>query len=140
MPSKTPGFTDIRTGSPAQNSSILLNSQLVGEGHYIESVSMAFRYIAGYGCSDPEKPCNKKASTLSVSLVDVTTKAEIQTIYTSPPLGDYDFAKGIYSPPIDVNVKGLKISNSKQVMVKVNVRKTLAQSPSNPVCQFWEHF
>ena len=130
MPSKTPGFTDIRTGSPAQNSSILLNSQLVGEGHYIESVSMAFRYIAGYGCSDPEKPCNKKASTLSVSLVDVTTKAEIQTIYTSPPLGDYDFAKGIYSPPIDVNVKGLKISNSKQIMIKVNVRKPLAQSPS----------
>jgi hypothetical protein len=54
-----------------------------------------------------------------LAIVDATTQAEIQTIYTSPPLGDYDFAKGIYSPAIDVNVKGLKIPNSKQVMLKV---------------------
>ena len=118
MASKTPGFTDVRTGSPSTNSSMLLNAQLVGEGHFIESVSMSFKYIAGYGCT-PSKPCTKKASTLSVALVDVTTQVEIQTIYTSPPLGDYDFAKGTYSPAIDVNVKGLKIPNSKQVMLKV---------------------
>ena len=117
--SATHGYTDMRSGSPGQNSSVELNSLLVGEGHYLSSVSMAYRYIAGYGCSDPGKACNKKASTLSVALVDSSTGAEIQTVYTSPPLGDYDFSKGKYSPTMRVNVDGLKIPNSKPIMLKL---------------------
>ena len=117
MGSRTPGCTDIRTGSPGQNSSVTLNSQLVGEGHFITSVSLAFRYVAGYS---PGKGQTKKASQVQVVLVDGTTSAELATVYTSEPLGEYSFDnfKG-YSPPIEVNAKGLKVPNSKQVMVQL---------------------
>ena len=80
---------------------------------------MAFRYIAGYGCGQ-KTPCNKQPGTVSLALVDATTQQHMQTVYTSPPLGQYDFDnyKG-YSPPIEVNLKGLNITNSKPVMLKL---------------------
>ena len=89
----------------------------VGEGHFITSVSLAFRYVAGYS---PGKGQTKKASQVRVVLVDGTTSAELATVYTSEPLGDYSFDnfKG-YSPPIEVHAKGLKVPNSKQVMVQL---------------------
>lgn len=83
------------------------------------SISMAFRYIAGYGCGG-KTPCKKQPGTVSLALVDATTQRHIQTVYTSPPLGEYDYDnyKG-YSPPIEVNLSGLKIVNSKPVMLKL---------------------
>eukprot|EP01047_Picozoa_sp_COSAG01_P037511 COSAG01_NODE_2985_length_6752_cov_133.017736_9_plen_109_part_00 len=42
---------DVRTGSPGQNSTLTLSAQLVGEGHYLESISLSFKYIAG--CHTP---------------------------------------------------------------------------------------
>jgi hypothetical protein len=74
MGSKTPGFTDIRTGGPASNSSMILNAQLVGEGHYIESVAMAYKYIAGYGIWPKNNFADKRKST------NVTNNAEITLI------------------------------------------------------------
>ena len=59
-------------------------------------------------------------STLSVVLVDAVTLAPLATVYTSPPLDKYSFDKYTgYSPPIAVDVKGLKVPNTNPVLVQI---------------------
>jgi len=119
MASRDPGHQDVRSGSPNAKSSVTITPQLQGQGHDIEGIKLSFRYAAGYtprpGTKDPPL-----GSTLSVVLIDAATQAELATVYTSPPLDKYSFDtfKG-YSPPIDVDVSGLKIPNAKPVQVQL---------------------
>ena len=102
--SKQAGYTDIRSGSSHSNSSVILTSEIIGDGHAITKLAMSFRYIAGYS-PDPAHPPKvaPKAATISVVLADAKTGKELATVYTSPPLGDYSFDHYTgYSPPIRV--------------------------------------
>lgn len=45
--SKTPGFTDLRTGGPNGHATATLTAHIEGSGHNIEGIAMSFRYIAG---------------------------------------------------------------------------------------------
>jgi len=117
--SETTGLTDLRSGGPNGKAVATLTSHLEGAGHNIEGVSMAFRYISGYGCTP--FPC-PGAPVVTVVLVDATTMSDIATIYTSPPLGNYSFGnfKG-YSPPVEVAVSGLNVSNANPVLVQLRI-------------------
>jgi len=117
--SKVPGTDDIRTGEPGENTSAVLNTFIVGEGHYLSSVSFSYQYIAGYA-HNPDGPI------LSAVLIDAVTKKDVATVYTSPVLNEYAFApfKG-YSPSIQVDATGLKIPNGNvlQLALRFSNRK-----------------
>ena len=86
--------------------------------HALDSVSLAFRYIAGY---TPAAGQRKKASTVSVQLVDAHGK-ELRTLYTSPPLGNYSYdAFHGFSPPIRVSAKGLGLRMDGEVTLALMV-------------------
>jgi len=88
-------------------STALIKSPLVGLGHYLDSISVSFCYIAGYNAVG-----QPGASTVSIVVIDATTSAELKTVYTSGPLNKYGFDKFTgYSPPVNVTVKGLQIPN-----------------------------
>jgi hypothetical protein len=55
---------------------------------------------------------------MEVVAVDLETRAELGTVYTSPTLDKYDFGSS-YSPPIAVKATGLKIPNAKAVLLQV---------------------
>jgi hypothetical protein len=106
---------DINTGKPGSVSSGTVGHPIAGGGHYITKVSMSFRYLAGYS---PPKGQTKNASTLSINLLDAATGKSVTAapIYTSPPLGNYSTS---YSPLQMVVVDGLKIENSKSVLLQL---------------------
>jgi len=60
----------------------------------------------------------KNGSTLSVVLLDAANHSDVATLYTSPPLDAYSFDnfKG-YSPPVDVDVRGLDVPNGRALYV-----------------------
>merc|ERR1739848_388706 len=69
----TSGIANIRTGGPGDVATIRMGSGLIGDGHHIESISMSFRYVAGYASGD-----NVKDPTVRVLLVDASG-AELST-------------------------------------------------------------
>jgi hypothetical protein len=76
---------------------------------------MSFKYLAGYA---PPKGQTKNASTISINLIDVATGKPVtaEPIYSSPPLGNYSSE---FSPLQTVEVDGLKIENSKSLVLAV---------------------
>lgn len=100
----TSGASNIRTGGPGETSVIEMGTGIVGVAGAMEldSLSMSFRYTAGYYTTDP----SKKASVVSVEILDMKTKAVLKTLWTSQPLGNYSWDHfTTESPPIKVEVK-----------------------------------
>jgi hypothetical protein len=118
--SREPGHTDLRSGSPGQNSSAVVMHPLFGVGHYVDRVTMSFKYTAGYtpGAGQPAK----LGSQLVLVLLDAATSKELQTVWTSEPLDKYSFDnyKG-YSPLQKVDAKGFKVPNSALVLLALKV-------------------
>ena len=111
---KSSGAANLRTGGPGQVSTILIGTGLVGSGHTIDSLSMSFRYSAGY--TGPGKP-----ATVSVVLLDSNFQM-LKTIYTSKPLGNYSYDHFTgYSPPIQVHATGIGLSNDAMVVLALKV-------------------
>lgn len=108
----------IRSGNPKSDSTAVITSPLAGDGHYIDSVTMEFQYIAGY---TPTTPGGKKATTVELAAYDFLTGAKLASVYQSGPLGNYSYDKFTsYSPPIRVAVSGLKILNARPVQLRLN--------------------
>ena len=108
----------IRSGNPDSEATAAIMSPLVGNGHFIDSVTMEFQYIAGY---TPTTPGGKKAATVELAAYDYLTGAKLATVYQSGPLGNYSYDKFTsYSPPIRVAVSGLKIANARPVSLRLN--------------------
>jgi hypothetical protein len=112
---------DVRTGNANSVGTMTLLHPIMGEGHYITKVSMAFRYIAGYTPS-PGHP--KNASVVSINLLDASNGKPVTAtpIWSSGPLGNYSYDNyKTYSPLQTVTVDNLKIPNSKALLFQVQI-------------------
>ena len=115
----TSGASDIRTGGPGSTSQIRIGTGVIGcQGAMaITSLSMSFRYLAGY---TPAPGQTKKASVVTVQLLEMKSGKLLQSVWTSPPLGNYSWDHGDKnSPPIEVRVSGLNIGLSLETPVIV---------------------
>lgn len=110
---------NLRTGSPGEIGLIRLNTGVVGAGHRIDSVSLSFRYLAGY---TPHENQTKVAATANLLLLDAATQKPLLALPPTTPLGDYswDHFSG-YSPPVEINATGLDLPNDEPVMLALQV-------------------
>ena len=117
--SRQSGYEDVRSGGPGENSTVTVMHPLAGAGHFIERVSLSFRYVAGY---TPPPGQTKKGSQVQVLLLDSETSQTLAVGATSEPLDQYSFDnfKG-YSPPVIIDASGLRIPNSKPVLVALKL-------------------
>jgi len=115
----TSGAANIRTGGPGQVGVIRVGQGFVGNGHRLASVSMSFRYLAGYA---PPAGQAKKAPIVKVQLRDMETGDVLKTIATTEPLGNYSFDHfTTYSPPIAINATGLDLLNNKPIILVLEI-------------------
>ena len=108
-----------RSGNPGTVGYIGISHSIVlTSAHALDSVSLAFRYVAGY---TPTAGQHKKASTVSVQLVDGHGQL-LRTLFTSPSLGNYsyDVFRG-FSPPINVSATGLNLRMDGAVAIALMV-------------------
>ena len=107
------------TGGPGQTSLIHIGSGLLAPGHSIATLSMSFRYVAGY---TPAAGQSKKAPVVKVVLLDMESSAVLKTVFTSQPLGAYSYDHFTqYSPPVEVKATGIGVPNSKKVVLALQV-------------------
>jgi len=114
--SRTSGAASIRTGGPGQTSLIQIGTGLLAPGHAIDSVSLSFRYLAGYTIP------NKQASVVEIVLVTRDTATVRATLFTSPPLGNYSWDRFTgFGPPIAVHATGLNVPNDEVLVLALRV-------------------
>ena len=108
--SKLPQATnDIRSGDPHLSTVARLSSALEGGGHYLEDVSLSFRYVAGY---TPPAGTAAAGSTVDLVLVDTATQRDVATVWRSPVLDAYSYDNYTgYSPPVTASGTGLHVAN-----------------------------
>jgi len=108
----TSGGGNIRSGDPGETTRVTFAYGLQAPGHMLDSVSMSFRYLAGYSSG-------QTASTVDVLLVDAARQdVVLKTLLSTEPLGDYSFDHFVgYSPPISVNATGLGLANDSPVLL-----------------------
>jgi hypothetical protein len=101
--------SDIRSGDPNEVTVARLSSLLAGEGHYLEDVSLTFRYVAGY---TPAPGTTAAGSTVDLVVVDGLTGKDVATVWRSPVLDAYSYDHYTnYSPPITASGTGLHLAN-----------------------------
>jgi len=117
----TSGSGNIRTGGPGGTGLIRIGTGIVGDGHILDSISMHFRYTAGY---TPAPGQQKAAPTVTLQVLDMKTDAVLKSVWTSQQLGNFswDNFKG-YSPRIPVQATGLgiKLSSDSPVILALSV-------------------
>lgn len=117
--SKTAGTSSIRSGNPGDVSLIRVGNGVIGAGHRIDSVSMSFRYLAGY---TPAPNTSKAAATVRVLLLDGASGTVLKELLSTPPLGNYSWDHFTqYSPPINVSATGLDLANDAPVVLALEV-------------------
>ena len=87
-------------------------------GHTLDSLSLGFRYIAGY---TPPEGQPKLAANVTVQLTDAKG-AVLRSLFHSAPLGNfsYDVFDG-YSPPVVVRASGIGLQADGRVYVSLLV-------------------
>lgn len=115
----TSGNSAIRSGGPGKTSLVEIGSGLIGYGHRLKAVSLQFRYTAGY---TPAAGQVKKASTVSVLLLNCRSKAVVATLLTTPPLGEYSYDHYTgHSPPIKIELDGLEVPNDEALVLALRI-------------------
>jgi len=109
---------NLRSGNPGQVGTFTSHAALHPDGHTIDSFSMRFRYVAGFGCEQPF-PC-AGASTLSLELTDANGLV-LKTIYTSPPLGNASYAPFTSYSPVVVEERGIGLTTTQKVHLTIRV-------------------
>ena len=95
---------------------MIMSHPIVGQGHTIKSVSMSYRYLAGFDSGPGAWP------VLSLNVLSAASGKTLKTLYTSPPLDKFQFDRGdAYSPPIAVSADGLDIPNTEPVYLALSV-------------------
>ena len=116
---ETSGTSSLRTGGPGQTSLIVIGSGLLAPGHIIDTLSLSFRYTAGY---TPAKGVTKAAPVVRVVLIERDTRAVIKTLLTTPPLGAYSWdGWKEYSPRIPMHATEINVPNEKPVSIALEV-------------------
>ena len=113
----TSGSSDIRTGGPGGTGSVTIGTGVLGVpgAMSIASLSMSFRYLAGY---TPGPGQDKKAPVVTVQFRDEKTGKVLASVWTSQPLGNYSWDHGDpNSPAIPVEVAGLDVPLSETAPV-----------------------
>lgn len=108
--------SSVRTGAPwFARTRVTFAHPILGRGHDIARVSLAYRYRAGFTGGG-------NASVLSVVLVRAETETAVATLYRSPPLGNYSWDRGDpYSPLIEVRAAGLRVPNAGPLFLALEV-------------------
>ena len=119
MPSRDEGKWDLMSGEPGQTVFVVMRHPIAGDGHYLTGINMTFRFAAGYG----NKSSTLEASTLSVVVLDLESRVEVETAYTSPPLGDVSLNpfEG-YSAPVSVRATNLRVPNARPLLLALKIR------------------
>ena len=110
---------NIRTGNPGGTSRISFAHPLLAPGYLIDSISLQFRYAAGY---TPAPGHTVDEPTVNVLLADSHGTA-LATVYASPPIGanySFDHFTG-YSPPVHATSSSLGVANEGLVFVVLEV-------------------
>jgi len=121
---------NIRSGSRGENSRVAIRHWLLGMGHKVSRVQLAFRYLAGYTPGDGQE---SQASVVKVLLLRNSTSDPladyawggvlprddvVTTVFTSEPLGEYSYEHfSGYSPLIEVDVKNLAVDNNEPLQL-----------------------
>jgi len=115
----TTGEANIRTGGPGGKALILLGVPLTGMGHKVDSISLTFRYAAGYTPAQGEK---KHAPTVRGVLLAGPSLQVVAELGTTAPLGNHswDHFSG-FSPPVHMEATGLGVPNDKPLLVALEV-------------------
>merc|ERR1712085_17362 len=117
----TTGSTSLRSGHPGGVSVIKVGSPagIVGNGHRIDSISMSFRYIAGY---TPKDPSLLRAPTVRLLVLDHATQEVLKQLPSTEPLGNYSCDHFVgYSTPISMRSSDLDIPNDSPVDIALQV-------------------
>jgi hypothetical protein len=94
---------NLRSGNPGGRGVLTSRHAVVGDGHVLDGVSLAFRWIAGYDINATHP------SNLTVALTN-SSGAVVATLYRSGPLSGYPYAPFTsYSPPLKVEATGLGV-------------------------------
>ena len=117
-PSRLARETDIRSGGPGGAGLALVSHPLLSQGHFIASASVAFQYVAGYGCTAPGPATCAGPPSASLVVVDAFNHSLVATLWTSDPLDEYsyDAFKG-YSPPVVGGAAGLRVAWPRQTQL-----------------------
>jgi len=109
---------NFRSGGPGGVGLVSSKHAIVSDGHTLDSVSMSFRYVAGY-TPGPGRQAN--ASTVSVQLLDAKG-ALLRTLFKSAPLGQYSYDDfTTFSPPIPVSASGIGLRATGKVFLMLRV-------------------
>jgi len=117
----TTGAANLRSGGPGGVGVIRVGSPagIVGHGHRIDSISMSFRYLAGYTVADPSLV---RASTVRLLVLDHVTQEVLKLLPSTEPLGNYSFDHFVgYSTPISMMSSDLDIPNDSPVDIALEV-------------------
>lgn len=112
---KDHGFMALRSGEPNQKSFARLVTPVVGPGHRISGMRMAYRYVTGYNKNDGLSGRGANF-TVSLSADGGSSEADV-SLYRSPELKDHSFdtctplgSIDCYSPPVEVEISNLDLS------------------------------
>jgi len=128
----------LRSGNPGGTSRISIGSGLIGHGHRLESVSLQFRYEAGY---TPPAGQSKQPASARLLLTEVASEREVRELWRSPGLGNYSYdAFEGFSPPIAVSVHGLAQPNDVALMLTLEVtnHERNVQLPIDDLAKGWD--
>merc|ERR1712194_97772 len=117
----TTGSTSLRSGHPGGVSVIKVATPagIVGNGHRIDSISMSFRYVAGY---TPKDPSLLRSPTVRLLVLDQVTQEVLKQLPSTEPLGNYSFDHFVgYSNPISMVSSDLDIPNDSPVEIALQV-------------------
>lgn len=113
--SREGGAQDLRSGEP-HTTGVALNAHPIdGNGHLLASVSLSFRYAAGY---TPGPGKTVEASTARAVLVDALDSTVIAKLWESGPLDNvsYDHFSG-YSAPVTAQLTGLRVAHGRSLRI-----------------------
>jgi len=114
------GAANIRTGNPGGTATIRIGTGIIGKGHKLATLTMQFRYVAGY---TPPAGQTKHAPVVTIQLQDEATGKTVSTVFTSPPLGNFSYDHFTqYSPPVLVRAHNLDLDNDSPLVLAMVVQ------------------
>jgi len=115
VPSRRPGESDVRTGSPGTVGKLINAHPIFGKGHFLKEVRLSLQYIAGYGGGQ------KMGSNVSVRAAELWSGRDLGLLCQTEALSNFSFDHFTgYSPPVGcVSAPGLRVPNSLPLLLSL---------------------